>query len=357
MFSATAYLGLRCPVPGSPSPHQTSNLTVVLKRPIPWLVLAIALLVASVVGGFALFASGSPVARPARSDGSVVLLTGDPDLPVSAATTIDLALDQEANDDSDGPATYGEVPLSMNFTFDGDVGERIDWALLLSWDFALPTQGHPFEQLVNNDTEHPELPTLNAADEAELSATFVRDSGTLQVYPSNLIVGSLTLLDDNPRLADLAVDLPTNVTLVHDLGDSLALNLPTLGLPRETNWYGAPETIDIGDAARETLPSDVVTTIDESEWWYPEQSTWSLGVFPAVAEQRIEAAFPQQASLSNWSWSAPDSLEADVVIGIPSEDTARQNRLFLSGVVLGLAGGFLVWIFELIREASTHRRR
>jgi hypothetical protein len=329
----------------------------VLKRPIPWLGLAIALLVASVVGGLALFASGSPVARLARSDGSVVLLTGDPDLPVSAATTIDLALDRDANDDLDGPATYDEIPLSMYFTFDGDVGQRVDWALLLSWDFALPRQGRPFEELVNNDTEHPDLPTLNAADEAGLSATFVRDSGTLQVYPSSLIVGSLTLLDDNPSLSDLAVDLPTNVTLVHDLGDSLALNLPTLGLPRETNWYGSPETIDIGDEARATLPPEVIEVIDKSEWWYPEKSTWSLGVFPAVAEQRIQAALPQPASLSNWAWSAPDSLEADVVIGIPSEGTARQNRLFLSGVVLGLAGGFLVWIFELIREETMRRRR
>lgn len=74
---------------------------------------------------------------------------------------------------------------------------------------------------------------------------------------------------------------------------------------------------------------------------------------------KVEASQPTPTDSSGFGWTtSADLLEPGVltISSIPGEAASNRN-LFIAGAFIGLAGGLLTWVLQLLLEAIPPRRR
>ena len=247
------------------------------------------------------------------------------DLEVDVSVTVDRSNTKDA-------ALY----VSMKFDFD-DL--PVEWALVLTGAYA-------------NAIAEASAPIADAAAPAhgEMPATYIR---AVDVKPATRIAGAnrepVSVVAGSATVdSSVYLTVPTSIPVTHDLGDRWSLDLPVFGSdPYDDSW-------NLAALNPEGLPGNVRQLLATERVWSRPTTRWTFAL-DQRADERLDAAFPAPAGASDWRWSAVDLLDIDAIIGRPTVQVERESYRFFSGLLLGLAGGVLIWIFELVRDAARRR--
>jgi hypothetical protein len=322
-----------------------------------WLLIAFAVTISAFAIGAALFAAGRPIAPPPQAVGAVSILVDDREVSTKASEYLTL---------DTGLAKLADRPISLRVRFTGQADQTVGWALVLGQDFALDWNAPMSGTAMATQERRPlDLPWASGAN----TASYVRNaaiSASGDASPrmlGSVLVGTIKLKDGH---GDITFAVPASVALASDVGGRVVLNLPTLGLPfseptlfsQRDNLHSEadPQTLAVGTARQEEVPPDLLAQVNRPTWWFPSQADFELEIDAAGPEQRLEAAVPPPLSNRPWVWQANGRLEVEATMEDPSEQASRNGSLFVAGLMLGVAGGALVWFLDLIRQAFRSRK-
>jgi hypothetical protein len=151
------------------------------------------------------------------------------------------------------------------------------------------------------------------------------------------------------------VETVTEGAVVTDVGDHYAVNFPALGTSN-ANFAGSVRRGDISispDFASQ-LPPNVRERFAESHTWSfpPVESVLHAEILNSSDDDSLARSLTPPENATRWRWSGSDGLVAKAVVERPAIVSKKERKQFFAAVLLGIAGGFLVWFLDLLREAA-----
>lgn len=270
---------------------------------------------------------------------------------------------------------FSEKQLQRSLRFPPSA-EQVDWALVIDGDFMIEADLSVGDFLQRQTGIAPNLGVDSPDEEVvtHLHAWWISDAtihrsfvpnvdGTLgldlDVDGYSIIVGSF--LPKDPLIAtELTLSVPTGTDLLYDIGDGVALNLPAFGAPSKAltdfarDEDGRWQLLEDEAILDDELPADIGRRLNQTSWRVPPDLHWQLQLQNEDPNQRLDSTVPLPRSPAEWTWDATNRLAVDVTTVNDVKRAEREGKLFFAGVIIGVAGGFLVLIVELIRESLRH---